>query len=122
MRRVTVRRSADGGGLEVRAGDRVLGQVSRLQSVSETEMTGSFAHSPAYADFASEMLKLLRAKAAGNGDEVARLRTALEAAGVQVWHTSHDMRIDRPQTLDIADGKVSFTPNDSFLMMRTGGL
>ena len=123
MRRsVTIKRSADGGIVEIRAGERVIGQVSSLQSQSERVMTGTFAHRPAYADLAPVFLALSRALGLGNVDEVAALRASLEAAGAQVWHTSHDMRIDRPQTLVITDGGVTFAPNDAFLIMRTGGL
>jgi hypothetical protein len=122
MRRVTIKRSADGGLIEIRAGEKVLGQVSGLASHSDTVMTGTFAHRPAYADFAPVFLKLARALGAGQGDEAGVLREELEAASVEVWHTSHDMRIDRPRSLVIADGAVTFAPNDAFLMMRTGGL
>jgi hypothetical protein len=122
MRRVTIKRSADGGIIEVRAGDKVLGQVSSLASQSDTVMTGTFVHRPAYADLAPEFLKLARAVAAGLAAEADAARATLEAAGVEVWHTSHDMRIDRPRSIVIADGGVTFAPNDAFLMMRTGGL
>ncbi len=122
MRRVTVKRSADGGLIEIRAGDKVLGQVSGLQSQSQAVMTGSFTHAPAYADLAPDILKLFRAVASGDAEAAAGLRASLEAARLQVWHTSHDMRIDRPQSLTIADGTATFAPNDAFLMMRTGGL
>ena len=122
MRRVTVKRSADGGVIEIRAGDKVLGQVSNLQSQSDSVMSGSFAHRPAYADLAPEILKLARAIAAGDDAAANRVRADLEAAKLQVWHTSHDMRIDRPQSLVISEGSVTFAPNDAFVMMRTGGL
>jgi hypothetical protein len=119
-RSVTVKRSADGGVIEIRAGDKVLGQVSRLESQSESVMTGAFSHSPAYADFAPGFLKLARALVAGRTDEATEVRNGLEAAGLEVFHTSHDMRIDRPRSLVIADGKATFSPNDAFIMMRTG--
>jgi hypothetical protein len=122
MRRVTIKRSADGGLVEIRAGDKVLGQVSRLQSVSDALMTGSFTHRPAYVDVAPQFQGLASALAAGRDDDVEEARSRLEAAGVEVWHTSHDMRIDRPRTLVIAEGMASFAPNDAFQMMRTGGL
>lgn len=123
MRRsVTVRRAADAASIEVRAGDKVLGTVARLASESDTLMTGAFTHRPAYADFAADFLGLAAASAAGRGDERAQLHARLEAARIGVWHTTHDMRIDRPATLEIADGKVAFAPNDAFTMLRTGGL
>ena len=123
MRRtVTVRKSADGGTIEVRAGDRVLGQVSGLQGEDGGAMTGGFTHRPAYIDFADEFLKLSRAESDGRVDAAAGTRAALEAAHVEIWHTVHDMRIDKPGTIAIAEGRVRFWPNDAFLMMRTGGL
>ena len=121
-RSVSVKLSADGGIVEVRANDKVLGEVARLQSVSDAAMTGAFSHRPAYADYAPLFLQLARAVEAGQQDEAHQLHARLEAQGVEVWHTSHEMRIDRPHSLVIADGKVSFAPNDAFLMMRTGGL
>ncbi len=123
MRRtITVRKSADGGTIEVRAGDRVLGQVSGLQGEDGGEMTGGFTHRPAYADFAAEFLGLARAANDGRSDEASATRVALESAHVEIWHTAHDMRIDKPGTISIAEGRVRFAPNDAFLMMRTGGL
>jgi hypothetical protein len=121
-RSVTLKVSADGGVIEVRANDKVLGDVVRLASESSSSMTGAFSHRPAYADYAPLFLSLSRALDAGEQDAAADLRARLEAQGVEVWHTSHDMRIDRPQSLVIADGKVHFAPNDAFLMMRSGGL
>jgi hypothetical protein len=85
-------------------------------------MHGSFSHRPAYADYAPLFLQLARAIDAGATEEEADVRARLEAQGVEVWHTSHEMRIDRPQSLVIADGKARFAPNDAYLMMRTGGL
>ncbi|MEZ5855512.1 MAG: hypothetical protein R3D67_12515 [Hyphomicrobiaceae bacterium] len=122
MRRVTVKRSADGGVIEIRAGEKVVGQVSNLQSQSESVMSGTFAHRPAFADIAPVVLKLSRALNAGDGEAANAARAELEAAKLQVWHTSHDMRIDRAQSLVIAEGTVTFAPNDAFIMMRTGGL
>ncbi len=123
MRRsVTVKRSADGGAVELRAGDKVLGQVSSLQSQSESLMTATFSHRPAFADFATRFLQLARALDAARTDEIAQIRAALEADGVEVWHTSYDMRIDRPASVVVAEGGIRFAPNDAFLMMRTGGL
>lgn len=121
-RRVSVKISADGGIVEVRANDKVLGEVARLAAESDQLMTGGFSHRPAYADYAPLFLNLARAVAAGRADEAADLHARLEMQGVEVWHTSHDMRIDRPSSLVIDDGKVRFAPNDAFLMMRTGGL
>lgn len=121
-RSLTVNISADGGVIEVRANDKVLGEVVRLSSESSDVMVGSFSHRPAYADYASLFLSLSRALSAGATDEAAAMHARLEAQGVEVWHNSHDMRIDRPNSLVISDGKARFMPNDSFLMMRSGGL
>lgn len=121
-RSVSVKLSADGGLIEVRANDKVLGEVARLQSESDQAMSGGFSHRPAYADYAPLFLQLARALDAGNAEEAAGVRDRLEAQGVEVWHTSHEMRIDRPQSLVIKDGKARFAPNDAFIMMRTGGL
>lgn len=121
-RSVSVKVSADGGVMEVRANDKTLGEVARLQSQTDALMQGAFSHRPAYADYAPLFLQLARAIDSGNTDEAADLRSRLEAQGVEVWHTSYEMRIDRPQSLVIADGKARFAPNDAFLMMRTGGL
>jgi hypothetical protein len=121
-RSVTLKVSADGGVIEVRANDKVLGEVARLASESSSSMTGSFSHRPAYADYAPLFLSLARALDAGEEASAADVRARLEAQGVEVWHTSHEMRIDRPRSLIIADGKVRFVPNDAFLMMRSGGL
>ena len=123
MRRtVTVRKSADGGTIEVRSGDRVLGQVSGLQGEDGGDMTGGFTHRPAYADFSVQFLALSRAQSDGRSEEAAAIRVALQAARVEIWHTAHDMRIDKPGTIAIGEGRVRFAPNDAFLMMRTGGL
>lgn len=121
-RRTSVKISADGGIIEVRANDKVLGEVARLATESDQLMTGGFSHRPAYADYAPLFLQLTRALDAGQQAEAAEVHARLEAQGVEVWHTSHDMRIDRPHSLVIGDGKVRFAPNDAFLMMRTGGL
>lgn len=123
MRRsVTIKRSADGGIIEIRAADKVLGQIASLQSHSQSVMTGTFTHRPAYADLAPDFLRLAEAVAANDTAAAAAISADLEVAGAQVWHTSHDMRIDRPRSLVIADGVATFAPNDAFLMMRTGGL
>ncbi len=123
MRRsVTVKRSADANAIEVRARETTLGQIARLSMHSDTHATGSFTHRPAYADFTADFLALSRALEAGRPDDEAEIRARLAEAGVEVWHTVHDMRIDRPGSLAIVDGEARFAPNDAFLMMRTGGL
>ena len=121
-RSATVRLSADGGIIEVRANDKVLGEVVRLASETGDLMSGSFPPRPAYADYAPLFLGLNRALDGGSTGEANDIRERLEAQGVEVWHTSHDMRIDRPQSLVIGEGRARFMPNDSFLMMRSGGL
>jgi len=121
-RSASVKLSADGGVIEVRANDKTLGEVARLQSQSDNVMQGAFSHRPAYADYAPLFLQMARAIDAGEAAAATDASARLESQGVEVWHTSHDMRIDRPKSLVIADGKARFAPNDAFLMMRTGGL
>jgi hypothetical protein len=121
-RSVSVKISADGGIIEVRANDKTLGEVARLQSDPNNQMQGAFSHRPAYADYAPLFLQLARAIDAGAADEAADIRARLEDQGVEVWHASYEMRIDRPHSLVIAEGKARFVANDAFLMMRTGGL
>lgn len=121
-RSATVNISADGGLVEVRANDKVLGEIVRLGNEADAVMSGAFSHRPAFADYARLFLQLTRAIAAGNAGEESDLRSRLEEQGVEVWHTSHDMRIDRPQTLVVGEGRARFAPNDAFMMMRTGGL
>lgn len=123
MRRsVTIKKSADAGIVEVRAGERVLGQVSSLGGEPGGGMSGTFTHRPAFADLSAEFLKLARAESGGRTDEAASIRAAVEAAHVEIWHINYDMRIDKPGTIAIGEGRVRFVPNDAFLMMRTGGL
>jgi hypothetical protein len=123
MRRsVTVKRSTDANAIEVRARETTLGQITRVAMHSDTQATGSFTHRPAYADFAADFLALARALDAGRADDEAAIRRRFAEAELQVWHTTHDMRIDRPGSLAIVDGEARFAPNDAFLMMRTGGL
>ena len=121
-RRVSVKVSADGGTVELRANDKVLGEIARLETHTDQLMSGAFSHSPAYADYGPLFLQLARAREAGDTVAAASLRERLEQQGVEVWHNSYEMRIDRPLSLEVGDGKVHFAPNDAFLMMRTGGL
>lgn len=119
-RSVTVRRNPEAGAVSVRAGDKVLGSVVRLQTDEGVTMSGGFTHSPAYADFTMLFARLERAIA--DGQPTDAIYAELEAKEVQVWHSVHEMRIDRPNSIVIAQGQVRFVPNDSFVMMRTGGL
>ena len=78
----------------------------------------------------SALSELLEAFRTGDGVDMIResVRTVLqelveiEAAGVHVYHLQHEMRIDRPASVQMIDGEVRFAPNDAYLMMRTGGL
>ncbi|MGE3914268.1 MAG: hypothetical protein AB7F78_01110 [Hyphomicrobiaceae bacterium] len=121
-RRTSVKVSADGGIVELRANDKVLGEIVRLESQSGQAMAGAFSHRPAYADYAPLFLQLARALEAGDTAAADALHARLETQGVEVWHTSHDMRIDRPCSVVVGDGRVRFAANDAFVMMRTGGL
>jgi hypothetical protein len=85
-------------------------------------MTGQFTHAPAYADFTERFLALATALRDSDASRAAAERSAIEAAGVHVYHVQHEMRIDRPATVQMISGEVRFTPNDAYLMMRTGGL
>ncbi len=121
-RSATIRKAADADVVEVRAGDKVLGAVPRIESETGDTMSGAFANHPAFTDFVAAFRDLARAAQFGDAEARARVSADLEAQGVQVWHTAHDMRIDQPHSLTIVDGRARFRANDAFLMMRTGGL
>lgn len=123
MRRsVTIRKSGDSAPIQVRAGEAVLGVVAGLEQAGEGALRGRFTHRPAYADHAATFLALERARERGDADEATRLAGVVEAGGVEVWHTVHDMRIDEACSLVIAGGAATFRPTGAFLMLRTGGL
>lgn len=119
---VTRRTSGDSAQILLRAGDKVLGQVSRLAGDDGAVMAGAFTHRPAFADFVDLFVRLEKATAAGDAAAAAAARGEVEAAAIEVWHSVHDMRLDQPGSLVIAGGEVRFRPTDAFLMMRTGGL
>lgn len=123
-RSVTVRRHAETATIELRCGGTTLGTVSGLAGTSggDATMTGRFTHAPAYVEHAERFLELAQAAEAGDAARVAALQAEIEALGLHVHHTQHDMRIDKPGTLTLIKGDVRFAPNDAYLMMRTGGL
>jgi hypothetical protein len=117
---VTRRVSGDSAAVLVRVGDKVLGSVARLGGDEGVQMTGAFTNRPAFTDYVDLFLRLDRAIAAGApADDI---RAEIAAAGIEVWHTVHEMRLDRPGSLTISGGEVRFHPTDAFVMMRTGGL
>jgi len=119
---VARRVSGDTAHILVRAGETELGMITSLGSGEDDTLAGVFTHRPAYADHAEAFRALAEAVATGDAAEIARRRDAMERLGIEVWHTAHEMRIDRPGTLTITGGRARFKPNDAFLMMRTGGL
>jgi hypothetical protein len=123
-RTVTVKRRAETATIELRAGETTLGTLRGVAGTvgDSATMTGQFTHAPAYADFTERFLALATAIRDGDAQRAATEQTDLEAAGVHVYHAQHEMRIDRPATVQIVGGEVRFTPNDAYLMMRTGGL
>jgi len=122
-RTVTIRKRAEAAPIELRAGETTLGALRNVAGTTgdSATMSGLFTHAPAYADFTQRFLALGSALKAGDA-AAAALQSEIEAAGVHVYHLQHDMRIDRPATVQIIGGEVRFTPNDAYLMMRTGGL
>ena len=117
----TRRTTGDTAAVLVRAGDKVLGSVARLAGGDVGDrMSGSFTHRPSFVDYA-EMFQRLQTAIETN-DPTDDIRAEIEAAGIEVWHSINDMRLDRPQSIEITGGEVHFRPNDAFVMMRTGGL
>lgn len=123
-RSVTIRKRADAGGISVRCGDRILGTITGLSGGADSDMTGAFAHTPAYVEHAERFMALSRALSRGPADmaEAETLRAENERLGIHVHHEVHDMRIDVPGSIEIVAGEVRFRAADAFLMMRTGGL
>ena len=120
----TVKRRAEMATIELRAGETTLGALRGVAGTvgDSATMSGQFTHAPAYADFTDRFLALATALRDSDAPRAATERADLEAAGVHVYHAQHEMRIDRPATVQIVGGEVRFTPNDAYLMMRTGGL
>ncbi len=123
-RTVTIKKRAEAATIELRCGDTVLGTLRNVAGATggSATMSGSFTHAPAYVDFTERFLALSAALKNSDAAGAAALQANIEAAGVHVYHTQHDMRIDRPGTVQMADGHVRFAPSDAYLMMRTGGL
>ncbi len=123
-RTVTVKRRGETATIELRCGETVLGTLRNVAGATggSATMSGAFTHAPAYADFTERFLGLSSALKNADAAGAATLQAEIEAAGVHVYHTQHDMRIDRPGTVQMIDGQVLFAPSDAYLMMRTGGL
>lgn len=123
-RSVTVKRRAETATIELRAGETTLGTLRAVAGTvgDSATMSGQFTHAPAYADFTERFLALATALRDGDASLAASERAALESANVHLYHVQHEMRIDRPGTVQMIAGEVRFTPNDAYLMMRTGGL
>jgi hypothetical protein len=122
-RSVTIRKRAEAAPIELRVGETTLGALRNVSGTTgdNATMSGVFTHAPAYAEFSERFLALGSALKTGDAAATA-LQSEIEAAGVHVYHVQHDMRIDRPGTVQIIGGEVRFSPNDAYLMMRTGGL
>lgn len=123
-RTVTIRKRSEAAPIELRAGETTLGSLRNVAGATgdaET-MSGLFTHAPAYADFTERFLAIASALKAGDTASAAAIQAEIEAAGVHIYHLQHDMRIDRPASVQVIGGEVRFSPNDAYLMMRTGGL
>lgn len=123
-RSVTIRKRAEAAPIELRAGDTTLGSLRNVAGATgdSATMSGLFTHAPAYGDFTERFLGIASALTNGDPAGAAAIQSEIETAGVHVYHVQHEMRIDRPGTVQIIGGEVRFSPNDAYLMMRTGGL
>jgi hypothetical protein len=123
-RSVTIKKRGEVAPVELRAGETTLGALRNVSGATgdSATMTGLFTHAPAYADFTDRFLAIASAFKAGDTAAAAAIQGEIEAAGVHVYHLQHEMRIDRPNSVQIIGGEVRFSPNDAYLMMRTGGL
>lgn len=123
-RSVTIKKRSETATIELRCGNSVLGGLRNVTAASgeSATMVGQFTHSPAFADHSDRFLALATALRTGDTAAVATLQAEIEAAGVHVYHAQHEMRIDRPGSVQVIGGEVSFSPSDGYLMMRTGGL
>ena len=123
-RTVTIKRRAEPAAVELRCGETVLGTVRNVAGATGdgATMSGAFTHAPAYVDFTERFLGLSSALKNDDAAAAAALQSEIEAAGVHVYHTQHDMRVDRSRSVQVVAGEVRFSPNDAYLMMRTGGL
>ncbi len=123
-RSVTIRKRGDASPIELRAGETTLGSLRNVAGTTgdSATMSGLFTHAPAYADFTERFMAISAALNASDPAKAAAIQAEIEAAGVHVYHLQHEMRIDRPASVQMIDGEVRFAPNDAYLMMRTGGL
>jgi hypothetical protein len=107
MARVVTVHKKEGGGITVRCGSEVVGFVTRLDG-SDERMTGQFAPGPSHTQYARVL---------ADGD-----KAQIEASGLHVYSSIHDMRIDSEASLAVEDGKVHFRPASAFIVLRSGGL
>lgn len=107
MARVVTVHKKEGGGITVRCGSEVVGFVTRLDG-SDERMTGQFAAGPAYKQHAAVL---------ATGD-----KAQIEGAGVHVYSSVHDMRIDNEASLVLEADQVHFRPASAFIVLRSGGL
>jgi hypothetical protein len=123
-RSVTIRKRGEAAPVELRAGETTLGSLRNVSGAAgdSATMTGIFTHAPAYADYTERFLAIVSALKAGDATGAAAIQGEIEARGVHVYHLQHEMRIDRPASVQVIGGEVRFSPNDAYLMMRTGGL
>ena len=123
-RSVTIKKRGEAAPVELRAGETTLGSMRNVSGTAgdSATMTGIFAHAPAYADYTERFLAIVSALKTGDAASAAAIQGEIEAAGVHVYHLQHEMRIDRPASVQVMGGEVRFSPNDAYLMMRTGGL
>ncbi len=123
-RSVTIKKRAEAAPIELRAGETTLGSVRNVSGATgdSATMSGLFTHAPAYVDFTDRFLALASALKTGDTAGASTIQAEIETAGVHVYHLQHDMRIDRPRSVQVTAGEVRFSPNDAYLMMRTGGL
>ena len=107
MARVVTVHKREGGGITVRCGSEVVGFVTRLDG-SDERMTGQFAAGPAYKQHEAVL---------ATGD-----KAQIEKAGLHVYSSVHDMRIDSEASLAVEGDKVHFRPASAFIVLRSGGL
>ncbi len=107
MARVVTVHKKEGGGITVRCGSEVVGFVTRLDGGDE-RMSGNFAAGPAHKQHQAVL-------AAGD-------TTQIEEAGLHVYSSVHDMRIDNEGSLAVEGDKVHFRPASAFIVLRSGGL
>jgi hypothetical protein len=123
-RSVTIKKRGEAAPIELRAGETTLGALRNVSGATgdSATMSGLFTHAPAYGDYTERFLAIASALKTGDTARAAAIQGEIEAAGVHVYHLQHDMRIDRPASVQVIGGEVRFSPNDAYLMMRTGGL